>query len=194
MSVEPQAVVTVPSPPAVNCACSLLENILSEFRTELAGDFRAYEHHCKRALLLAVKLLSHGELAPFALEKLAIAAAFHDLGIWTAHTFDYLAPSCGLAAAYLQQHGHDEWRTEIEGMINWHHKVTRVNGLPLAEVFRRADWCDVTLGVRRFGLARAEFQEIRRAYANAGFHRRLCQFTWERWKHHPLDPLPMFRW
>ena len=115
MSVEPQAVVTVPCLPALTCACSLLENILFGFRTELAGDFRAYEHHCKRVLLLAVKLLSLGELAPLAFENLAIAAAFHDLGIWTAHTFDYLAPSCGLAAAYLQQHGHDEGAQRSKG-------------------------------------------------------------------------------
>ena len=32
---------------------------------------------------------------------MAIAAAFHDIGIWTAGTFDYLEPSVRVAAAYL---------------------------------------------------------------------------------------------
>jgi hypothetical protein len=32
------------------------------------------------------------------LEKIAVAAVFHDLGIWTNKTFDYIAPSVALAA------------------------------------------------------------------------------------------------
>jgi HD superfamily phosphodiesterase len=31
------------------------------------------------------------------LEKIAAAAVFHDLGIWTDRTFDYIAPSIALA-------------------------------------------------------------------------------------------------
>lgn len=193
MVVEQQMTELQPSP-ALNSARSLLESILAGFHSELADDFRAYEHHCKRVLLLAFKLLPAAESDSLTLEKLSVASAFHDLGIWTAHTFDYLAPSCRLASNYLEQHGREAWGTEIEAMINFHHKITRVNGFPLAEIFRRADWCDVTLGMRRFALGRAEVRAIRRTYPNAGFHRRLCQFTWERWRRYPLDPLPMMRW
>jgi HD superfamily phosphodiesterase len=35
------------------------------------------------------------------LEKIAVAAVFHDLGIWTNHTFDYIAPSVTLAREHL---------------------------------------------------------------------------------------------
>lgn len=38
-------------------------------------------------------------------EKYAIAAVFHDIGIWTNHTLDYLDPSAGQAKAYLTETG-----------------------------------------------------------------------------------------
>jgi hypothetical protein len=41
---------------------------------------------------------------------LVIAACFHDLGIWTDHTFDYLSPSAGLARDYLQRYGLSAWQ------------------------------------------------------------------------------------
>ena len=38
-----------------------------------------------------------GVAAPDTQRKIAIAAAFHDLGIWSAGTMDYLPPSAALA-------------------------------------------------------------------------------------------------
>jgi hypothetical protein len=38
-------------------------------------------------------------------EKIAIAGVFHDLGIWTNKTFDYIAPSVVLAREYLAARG-----------------------------------------------------------------------------------------
>ena len=35
------------------------------------------------------------------LEKIAVAAVFHDLGIWTNKTFDYIAPSVAIAREHL---------------------------------------------------------------------------------------------
>ena len=61
------------------------------------------------------------------IEKVAIAAAFHDLGIWTDRTFDYLTPSAALARAYLAGSGRSEWIPEITETIFSHHKVSRSN-------------------------------------------------------------------
>ena len=36
-------------------------------------------------------------------EKYAIASVFHDVGIWTDHTFDYLDPSIEQAKIYLTE-------------------------------------------------------------------------------------------
>jgi hypothetical protein len=58
------------------------------------------------------------------LEKIAVAAVFHDLGIWTNHTFDYIAPSVAIAREHLAARGMADWIPEVEAMIVDHHKVT----------------------------------------------------------------------
>jgi len=139
-----------------------------------------------------------------ALGKFALAAAFHDLGIWTAHTFDYLAPSAALAGEFLDCDdlactGHGA-REEITAMIYEHHKITSHRGAGNSagaepvEIFRRADWMDVSLGVLSFGLPRAQLRAIFARWPNAGFHKRLAQLTWQRFRRHPLSPIPVLKW
>jgi hypothetical protein len=113
------------------------------------------------------------------LEKIAVAAVLHDLGIWTKHTFDYIAPSVGIAREHLAARGRADWIPEIEAMIVNHHKITpsRANPQSLVESFRRADWIDVSRGLRRFGLPRMFIAAVDAAWPNAGFHRRLVQLT-----------------
>jgi len=81
-------------------------------------------------------------------------------------------------------------------MIVDHHKVTSSRSHPpsLVESFRRADWIDVTFGLRRFGLPRPFIAAVNAAWPDAGFHRRLVELTIDRWKKHPLSPLPMVKW
>ena len=130
------------------------------------------------------------------LEKLALAAAFHDLGIWTANTFDYLQPSIDLACDHLGCAGHGDWRENVARMIREHHKIRAYRGADaaLVEPFRRADWIDVSLGLLSFGLPRARIREIRSRWPNAGFHTRLAQLTFQRLRTNPLSPLPVLKW
>ena len=81
-------------------------------------------------------------------------------------------------------------------MIREHHKVSAYRGDPdwLVEPFRLADWVDVSKGVITHGVPRKRLREILKTWPNAGFHRRLAQLTFERWRSHPLSPLPMLRW
>lgn len=128
------------------------------------------------------------------LHKVCIAAAFDDMGIWTAGTFDYLAPSVRLAQAHLERIGRPEWAEEITAMVLEHHKISKYRGSwTLVEPFRRADWVDVSLGIRTFGLPRTTVDQIRSTWPSAGFHRRLVALTLGRWRRHPLSPLPMLR-
>lgn len=170
----------------------LLEELLGTSADALGADRVAYRNHAHRVFHFARALGAGG---PDDERKLAIGCHFHDLGIWTDRTFDYLEPSVALAAAYLDEQGLSDWASEISAMIRQHHKVTsaRASG-SLVETFRRADWVDVSLGARRFGLGPAFLREVRRAFPNRGFHRRLVELTLERVRSHPLDPLPMFRW
>jgi hypothetical protein len=129
------------------------------------------------------------------LEKIAVAAVFHDLGIWTNDTFDYIAPSIALAHDYLVAHAREDWSAEIEAMISDHHKITRSTADPnsLVEPFRRADWIDVTRGLRGFGIPRPFIARLFATWPDAGFHWRLLTLTLDRFRCHPLTPLPMVK-
>lgn len=79
-------------------------------------------------------------------------------------------------------------------MIAQHHKVTAFEGDAAVEAFRRADWIDVTLGLRRFGVPWSELRALQRALPDAGFHARLLALTARQAVTDPLHLLPMFRW
>ncbi len=172
---------------------ALLDELLQHWREPLDGDFVAYRHHCFRVFNFCSAL---ARLSPAQADKLAIAVAFHDLGIWTHHSFDYLEPSQQLAREYLAQHARSEWTDEVLAMIAHHHQCTPWRGAAssLVECFRKADWIDVSLGSLSFGLPRSFIRETRSAFPNAGFHQRLLDLSWRRLRSHPLSPLPMMKW
>jgi hypothetical protein len=170
-----------------------VEEVLDDHAPELGRDFTAYRNYVYRVVNLCVAMAADNRVE---LEKVAVAAVFHDLGIWTNHTFDYIAPSVALAREYLTAREMADWVPEIEVMIADHHKVTPSHANPqlLVESFRQADWIDVTRGLRRFGLPRTFITAVDAAWPNAGFHRRLVQLTIDRFLKHPLTPLPMVKW
>jgi len=121
---------------------------------------------------------------------------FHDLGIWKNNMFDYIAPSVAIARKHLAARGMANGIPEIEAMIMDHHKVTpsRADPQSLVESFRRADWIDVSRGLRKFGLPHTFIAAVDTTWPNAGFHRRLVQLTIDQFGKHPLNPLPMVKW
>lgn len=171
----------------------LLDSLLDLHAGALGADRVPYRNHNYRVVNFCAELL--GDREPETLEKLSIAAAFHDLGIWTDGTFDYLDPSESRALAYLRERGCEEWAPEIGAMVQEHHRVrtARVGGA-LAEAFRKADWIDVSLGLLRFGLPGAFVRDVRTAFPNAGFHRRLVQLSLGQLLRQPWKPMPMMKW
>lgn len=170
----------------------ILEEVLEAHAAELGGDFAAYRNHAYRVANLCVALSPDGAAQ---LEKIATAAAFHDLGIWTERTFDYLRPSVTLACAHLARAGREEWASEVAEMILQHHKLStyRGDGRPLVEPLRRADWVDVSKGLFTFGLPRPLVREVFSAWPDEGFHKRLVRLELKRLRTHPWSPLPMVR-
>jgi hypothetical protein len=173
-------------------AVALLDELLDAHAAVLGRDFTAYRNHTYRVVNLCVTQ-SSADLEQ--LQKLAIAAAFHDMGIWTDGTFDYLQPSVTLATNYLVQSGRAAWTPEISAMILEHHKISRYRGNSswLVEPFRRADWVDVTRGLITFGLSQSLLHAVFSTWPSAGFHKRLVQLELARLRRHPLNPLPMVR-
>lgn len=169
-----------------------LDDILASRRVELGTDFLAYTNHCYRVLNFCLALVGDDAQT---IRKLSIATAFHDIGIWTNNTYDYLPASRQHARDYLSSINQHAWCDEIEMMIEQHHKITKYKPHPdwLVEPFRKADWIDVLRGKIRFGIPAAFVAEVMARFPNAGFHRRLVSFTLQRLKTHPLSPLPMLK-
>lgn len=169
-----------------------LEMLLCRHADALGRDFDAYRNHVYRVTNLC---LSQSARDVEAVEKISIAAVFHDLGIWTDGTLDYLRPSAGMASAYLAASGRCDWSPEISEMILQHHKVSPYRGNPrwLVEPFRRADWADVTKGLIAFGISRTLVREVLSTWPSAGFHGRLAQLELRRLRTHPWHPLPMVK-
>jgi len=168
-----------------------IDEVLHDHASELGDDFMGYRNHVYRVFNLCTAVVKD-RVDP---EKIAVAAVFHDLGIWTNSTFDYIAPSVALARGYLAANGRAAWIAEIETAITDHHKITPSNATrdSLVEAFRRADWIDVTRGLRTFGLPRPLIRSVLAGWPSAGFHWRLMQLTLERFRAHPLTPLPMVK-
>jgi len=171
----------------------LLDEILEPWRQRLGPDFRGYRNHVYRVVHFALALRDHDEEER---RKVVVAGAFHDLGIWSAGTFDYLAPSIALAESWLRAEGLEAWVPEVARTIELHHKLTphRDPRFPLVEAFRRADLVDVSLGVVRFGLPRAFVRGVQQRFPDAGFHRLLLRLTARWWRRHPANPVPVLRW
>jgi len=171
----------------------ILDQLL-EARAELFGaDLVPYRNHNYRVANFCIELA--GGASDEQIEKIGIACAFHDIGVWTHKTLDYLEPSRDFARRYLQDVGKTEWAPEIEAMVVEHHKIRGAGASagPLVEPFRKADWIDVSLGLLKFGLPSAFVAQVRTAFPNAGFHKLLMRATGRQLRTDPLHPMPMMR-
>jgi HD superfamily phosphodiesterase len=80
---------------------AIIEDLMEEFRSAIGVDLEKYRNHVYRVFLNCILQDSNtGNV-----EKYAIAAVFHDIGIWTDHTIDYLSPSIAQARKYLAANG-----------------------------------------------------------------------------------------
>ncbi|MBO9716148.1 MAG: hypothetical protein J7507_04905 [Pseudoxanthomonas sp.] len=170
----------------------VVDSVLERHAERIAADLPAYRNHVYRLINLM------DAMAPIGANEypaVATAAVFHDIGLWTAGTWDYLPPSVAAAEQWLREAGQAALVPLVRAMIENHHKLLPcpAGTDPRVENFRRADWCDVSLGLRRGGVPAARYRQILGHFPAHGFHRRLLalgvQLGWRR----PWRPLPMFR-
>lgn len=171
----------------------VIDELLNKWKNTLGSDYEKYRNHVYRVFNYAWNLTGYdAELEP----KLAIASAFHDIGIWSHRTFDYIDPSIQQMRVYLLDNELEEWQDEITLMIANHHKTLPYKGphANTVEAFRRADVCDLSFGVMRFGIPLKLTRELHSKFNNEGFHWRLAQEGARNFMKNPTNPLPMFRW
>lgn len=169
----------------------LVEEILGEHEAELGRDLVGYKNHVYRMInfCFAQEALDGDERL-----KVIIAGCFHDIGIWTNGTFDYIPPSIEAASTYLAKNRGDDWSVQIGTMIGEHHKLRPFADDRLTEIFRKGDLVDFSLGFIRCGISRDYVRDVRTQFPNAGFHCGLLRHA-SRWiVRHPLNPVPVLKW
>jgi hypothetical protein len=161
--------------PEIVRSVPLVEEILEFHRGRAHGDdagYDAYKAHVYRVVNFARALTPD---QPERDEKLAIAAAFHDLAAFD--TLDYLVPSIEAQDAWLKQTGRETWSDELALIVAEHHRLSRYGSArpyaPLVEAVRRADLVDVSQGLIRFGLPRSYVKDVRAAFDASVFFERV---------------------
>lgn len=181
------------TPAAIETHLPRVDAILDSFRATIGKDFDGYRNHVYRVVNLCQSL---GDFSAIEREKIQIAGSFHDVGIWTAGTAAYLAPSAQAARAYLAANDKAGWAEELSEIIEMHHGIRSCAGsrYALVEPFRRADIADFSLGMVRMGIPNDLIRRLKSTFPNRGFHKLLARLG-ARWVlRHPLNPLPMYRW
>jgi hypothetical protein len=180
--------------PAIIETHPLVEEILDGHRDRARGDaagYAGYRGHVYRVPNFARALTPDGDDRD---DKLAVAAAFHDLEAFGG--LDYLGPSIQAQDAWLGRTGRQGWSSELAVVIAEHHRPTPYRGAQarLAEAFRKADLVDVSQGLIRSGIPRDYVRAVRRAFDVGSFFTRVVPTAILRnLRAHPFDPLPHMR-
>jgi len=175
-----------------------LEELFAPWKTVIGVDYKGYRNHVYRMVQFcwALKQAQGESLSEEDKKKTMIAGVFHDIGIWTEHTVDYIEPSISPAMEYLETHQLVSWKDEIRLMISEHHKLRTYSGdyQNMVELFRKGDLMDFSLGLAKFDLSRTYIKEMKSALPNAGFHKGLIKKASKWFVCHPLNPAPMMKW
>lgn len=177
----------------IETTISELETILEPWKKTIGEDYPGYRNHVYRMLHFCFAM---HPVAAQERSKLIIAAAFHDIELWSHDTADYLLPSEQVAEEFLAKQGLSDWQEEVSTIIDLHHKFLPIknSAFPLAEIFRKADLVDVSMGWIKHGLDKTFISEVQNAFPNEGFHKTLLRFSLRQLKQHPFNPLPMMKW
>ena len=182
------------TPPDIVRIHPLIEEILDGQADAANGDedgFRGYRGHAYRVFNFARALAADEDDRD---DKLAIAAAFHDLAAFAG--LDYLAPSIRRQDAWLERTGRGAWSDELAVIVAEHHHARTYRGryAALAEPFRRADLVDLSQGLVRAGIPRDHVRAVRGAFdVGTFFTRAVPRAAVRNLLRRPFDPVPHMR-
>ena len=165
-----------------------IEQILAKYRNDLGDDFVPYKGHCYRVInyMKCMGMTSQEEHIS------TVLVPFHDIGIWTHQTMDYLAVSAAVAREYIQREKMDIEDEIIDTFIRDHHKISSSpNGL--AEKLRKADLIDLTWGRIRWGIPRGHVRQIKQHFPHQNFQKKVYAKVLRYACSHPLRPFPMLK-
>lgn len=165
----------------------IVDAVLQRYEDALGAELPVYRNHVYRGLTYHQALC--GEPVP---DWAVLSWAVHDLGIWTAGSFDYLGPSADLASTLADEFGISEV-ARARSTVTEHHTLRGVAD-PISESFRIADRIDVSRGLLVGSLRRSLVKEVVRELPYLGFHAFLARGLSGYAVTHPRRPFPMLRW
>lgn len=167
-----------------------LEDVLTKFSRALGNHLPLYRGHCYRILNYMICLQKHQDN----LRLLEVMVAFHDLGIWTHGTMDYLKPSFDLAVSYCKKEELDVSFNDLETAIMNHHKISTFRPTESAEYLRRADLLDLSFGLIRGGVDRDLIRKVTKRWPYQNFQKMIFgKVFWYALENH-WKPFPMMKW
>ena len=188
----------MPTPLTVETHIPFLETLFEPWKAVIGDDYQGYRNHVYRMVQFcwALKQVKGESLGEEDKKKIMIAAVFHDIGIWTENTLDYLEPSVPPAMQYLENYELSHWQDEVRLMITEHHKLRAYSGdyQELVELFRQGDLIDFSLGLTKFNVPKSYIKKMKIALPNAGFHMGLVKKSGKWFLRHPVNPVPMMKW
>jgi hypothetical protein len=165
----------------------ILDGELERFRSKIPpDDFEGYRNHCLRVMSFAKFHMPEYvyEEYPNAMNIVAMALAYHDVGLWTDGELNYLEPSAKRMESYVEAEGvFDEKQIAIaREIIMQHHKFTDYSSSDksskaidaMVNAVRKGDWADATVGIIRFGLPASLLEAAYAKVPEAGFHAMLA--------------------
>jgi hypothetical protein len=165
----------------------IVDAVLDRYRPQLGQYMRPYRNHVYRCISYH-QLLLGADIPDFA----ALAWATHDLGIWTADTFDYLNPSADLAASHADEFNVKDVQ-QVRTLITEHHRLRPAEDR-VTDTFRRADLVDVSRGIIAGRIERSQVRAVVAELPYSGFHAFLVRGLSGYAVRHPVRPFPMLRW
>lgn len=161
----------------------VLDTELDKFSVAVGDEMDAYRNHCLRVLSFAVAHLGGVKMVSSkSVDVMALALAYHDLGLWSDGALDYLEPSARQLEASTRETVEDEdvfSANDIataRAIITEHHKLTDYHSddkginANLVNAIRKGDWADFTIGIVRFGLPAGFVESAYTKIPEAGFH------------------------
>ena len=151
-----------------------IEERLEPFREVLGKDFAGYRNHLYRVLNFYLFFVRGN---PSHLEEVSTALVYHDIGLWTHKKLAYLEPSIEQFEIDFKQKNWSLDRQLVRDLIFWHHKITAYRGqnAEWVDAFRKADWIDASMNLRKMGVPVNLIREVNDKFPNAGFYDRLKQ-------------------
>eukprot|EP00283_Hemiselmis_rufescens_P016166 CAMPEP_0173441468 /NCGR_PEP_ID=MMETSP1357-20121228/23975_1 /TAXON_ID=77926 /ORGANISM="Hemiselmis rufescens, Strain PCC563" /LENGTH=213 /DNA_ID=CAMNT_0014407053 /DNA_START=55 /DNA_END=693 /DNA_ORIENTATION=- len=149
-----------------------LDAILGEHKDVIGMQYDGYRNHCLTVMNLAKRRMGD-TLSEEQDDVLAVAAAFHDIGLWTDGRIDYLEPSIARMEEYAKRTGREKHVKLLRDTIYYHHKVfpaALASMDPLIGAFQAADSSAFTFGLLPFDMSTPYRAAVGKALPNKGFH------------------------